>query len=94
MKETPAASASNRTREWIEREIRNGGDATNPAFLFSGTSKALLLAIANGMIDPVQIAKATLARRGRDADGDWVGFHDAAKVHGVTFHCNKLVNFK
>ena len=61
----------------------NFSDDKNPAFMFQGTAAELLCKITSGEIDPVQLAKKELANRGLDASGKWVGFDNAAKIHGV-----------
>jgi hypothetical protein len=50
------------------------GDDYNPNFLFSGTYTELLCAIANGHIDPKELAHKELRNRGLDNSGQWVGF--------------------
>jgi hypothetical protein len=75
---TPAA------RQRVQADLTSGHDATNPAYIYSTTATALLLAIAAGLIDPVALARRELASRGLDADGTWVGFDRAAQIHGVT----------
>jgi hypothetical protein len=67
-------------RKLVEAELTNGQDSTNPAFTFSCTDSALLLAMADGVIDPVELAKAELANRGLDADGVWCGFDRAREI--------------
>jgi hypothetical protein len=49
-------------------------DALQPQYIFSLTYKELLVAIAQGLIDPVELAKKELSNRGLDANGIWVGF--------------------
>ncbi len=49
-------------------------DEENHTYLFQSTHRSLLVAIANGEIDPVELAKSELANRGMDLDGNWVGF--------------------
>jgi hypothetical protein len=71
-------------RQRVQREIGDGRDITNPAYLFQQTATALLLAIAAGLIDPVLLARRELAGRGLDCDGAWVGFDRARQIHGVT----------
>lgn len=68
-----------------EKELH---DELNPELLFRTTWNDLLCKIVSGEIDPVQLAKKELANRGRDASGEWVGFENAAKIHGIT--CTKL----
>lgn len=43
---------------------------------------AVLVAAINGKIDLNQLARETLAGRGLDATGKWVGFERAAEVLG------------
>ena len=76
---TSQMSASARAR--VEREIADGRDATNPQFVFQQTNTALLLAVVNGLLDPVALARQQLAARGLDADGEWVGFDRARQIH-------------
>jgi len=52
-------------------------DERNPIFLFGMTHTELLLAIANGKLDAVQLAKEELAKRGLGQTGKWVGFAQA-----------------
>lgn len=40
---------------------------------------AVLAAVARGEIDLNRLARETLAGRGMDADGKWVGFEEAAR---------------
>ncbi len=70
-------------RRGIQRELASGRDETNPEFLFQCTRVELVLAIADGLIDPVALARRELASRGLDQNGVWVGFEEAARVHGV-----------
>lgn len=49
-------------------------DDRNPIFLFGMTHTEILMAIATGKIDAVQLAKEQLAGRGIGQDGKWVGF--------------------
>lgn len=46
-------------------------------------STALLSASARGEIDLNKLAKQELANRGQDANGKWVGFKEAARIHNV-----------
>ncbi len=74
---------SEAARRRVQAELASGRDETNPAFLLATTPPSLLLAIVNGLIDPVQLAREQLANRGLDANGLWVGFDEAARIHGV-----------
>ena len=62
-------------------------DERNPAYLFQGTSTALLVQIARGDLNALQLAKQELAARGLDIrTGKWVGFEQAketAKLHAT-----------
>lgn len=57
-----------------------GTDELNPNMIFQGTSGYILLLIADGAIDPVQLAKDELASRGVNQDGEWIGFPAAAAL--------------
>lgn len=67
----------------LKTEMKTGGDYMNPAFLFSTTRTDLLLAAERGLIDIVKLARKELANRGLDADGNWIGFDEARRVHGA-----------
>lgn len=58
----------------------SGNDDTEAEYLFSTTFTCLLAAIVNGQVDPILIAAETLAGRGLDSSGEWIGFK-AAKSH-------------
>lgn len=58
-------------------------DDENPAFLFSTTYTSLLSKIAKGEIDANFYARAELANRGLDLNGNWIGFAAAAKEHKI-----------
>ena len=68
-------------RQRILAELQSGRDVTNPEFLYATTATALLLAIADGLIDPVALARLQLASRGLDCNGTWVGFAQARRIH-------------
>ena len=53
-------------------------DDLNPLFLFQMTHNDLLVAIATGKLDAVQLAREELANRGIGKAGTWVGFERAA----------------
>lgn len=78
---TPTSRMSPAARERVQAELTNGLDATNAAFTFSGTSNALLLAIADGVLDADGLVRQELANRGLDQDGTWVGFDRAREIH-------------
>jgi hypothetical protein len=79
-----ASRMSAAATERVQAELANGQDATNPAFTFSCTNNALLLAIADGILDANGLARQELADRGLDQDGTWVGFDRAREIHFVT----------
>lgn len=60
--------------------MRELPDDENPQLLFSCTHTQLLVQIANGMIDPVASAKAELANRGLNLNGEWVGFKNSKEA--------------
>jgi hypothetical protein len=62
----------------------NDSDEQNPQYLFSTTASALLAGIAQGLIDPIELAKRELANRGQGINGTWVGFEKAAQELGLT----------
>jgi len=75
---------TNETRGKRNIFIKNApSDERNPAFLFNSTHTDLLLRIANKKLDPVLLAKQTLAGRGLDKRGKWVGFEEADKIWGI-----------
>ena len=58
-------------------------DELNPLFVFQMTHNDLLVAIATGKIDAVQLAKEELANRGMGKEGTWVGFDRAEAEWGL-----------
>lgn len=55
-------------------------DDLNPEYVFSTTATQLLCRAARGEIDLEQIARDTLAHRGLDHEGKWVGFEAAERI--------------
>lgn len=49
-------------------------DELNPDLLFNSTYTELLVQIANGEIDAVELAKLQLKNRGLNLQGKWIGF--------------------
>jgi len=72
---------SEAARRRVQAELADGRDEVNPAYLFSTTATSLLLAIVDGLIDPVRLAHETLANRGLGENGQWVGFEAAKQIH-------------
>lgn len=58
-------------------------DDKNPVFILSRTNTELLLAIANGELDIVNLAKFELSSRGIGSNGKWAGFDKAEKQWGT-----------
>lgn len=54
-----------------------------PASIFRMTNHKLLAKTLRGEIDLNQLAREQLANLGLDADGNWVGLKEAAKIHGT-----------
>ena len=59
-------------------------DELNPEYLFTGTKNQLLQKIVKGEIDPVLLAKQSLADRGLNEDGQWIGFEQAEEHFKLT----------
>lgn len=53
---------------------KDDSDELNPKYLFCTRATDLLVAIVNGQIDPVELARQELKSRGLDNAGKWVGF--------------------
>ena len=54
-------------------------DEENPIFLFTQTHKDILLAIVNGKLDALKMAKRELRNRGLDLKtGKWIGWKNVA----------------
>ncbi len=54
-------------------------DEENPIFLFTQTHRDILLAIVNGKIDALEMAKRELRNRGLDLKtGKWIGWKNVA----------------
>lgn len=58
-------------------------DDDNPAFMFNTISSQLLGMIVKGEVSTTWLAGKILASRGQDKDGNWVGFEQAEKIHGI-----------
>jgi len=58
-------------------------DDLNPLFVFQMTHTDLLVAIAAGNLDAVQLAREELAKRGLGKAGTWVGFDHAEAEWGL-----------
>lgn len=62
------------------KELENMPDELREDLMFNMTATELLLQIAEGEIDPVELAKRQLANRGLGKKGEWVGFDKAEKT--------------
>jgi hypothetical protein len=78
-----ASRMTDAARQRVQAELASGKDETRANLLFSLTTTTLLLAIVDGLIDPVLLARRQLANRGLDENGEWVGTERAAQIHGV-----------
>ncbi len=58
-------------------------DDLNPKFIFSQVPTIILLEALNEGFDLKGFIRAELANRGQDAEGNWVGFDEAAKIHKI-----------
>lgn len=68
-------------------------DEENPLFIFTITNKDLLLQIASGEIDAVQIAKIELRNRGLDIKtGKWIGWNKDASDANNQDHNQNTAN--
>ena len=80
-----ANAMSTATRRRLEQQLGDPqiSDELNPTFVFQMTATDILLAIAGGLLDPVELAKKELASRGLDANGKWAGFDRAREIWEV-----------
>ena len=58
------------------------GPSSGKEFLQTANTSILVMAV-NGEIDLNELAKEELVNRGLDKNGQWVGFDEAAVIHGV-----------
>jgi len=58
-------------------------DELNPEYMMNTTATKLLVQAVNGEIDLLELARKQLASRGLDEHGEWVGFREAKRIHGV-----------
>ena len=63
-----------------ERAEEFVGDDLNPHFIFSGIHTDLLLAIAAGELDAMDLVRDALINRGVNKAGKWVGFDRSAEI--------------
>lgn len=61
----------------MEKRLSLGKD-----FLQTADTAILVMAI-NGEIDLNELAKEELVNRGLDKNGKWIGFDEAAVIHGL-----------
>ncbi|MBA3707126.1 MAG: hypothetical protein H0W84_14850, partial [Bacteroidetes bacterium] len=67
----------------MTKDYENRADDINPRFIFSLTATALLVEALRGDFDIKQLVRRELANRGLNAEGNWVGFDQAAKIHKI-----------
>ena len=67
----------------MSKDYENRADDINPRFIFSTTATALLAEALRGDFDLKQLIRRELANRGLNADGNWVGFAEAVKIHKI-----------
>jgi hypothetical protein len=67
----------------MTKDYENRADDINPRFIFSTTSTSLLVEALRGDFDLKQYVRRELANRGLNAEGNWVGFDKAAKIHKI-----------
>ena len=68
----------------IGRRLLNNEDAASERYaIFQIIDTDVLLEIASGTVDPVELARIELAQRGLGKDGKWIGFPQARKLWGV-----------
>jgi hypothetical protein len=58
-------------------------DDINPNYMFCTTPTALLAEALRGGFDIMYFVRAELAKRGLNAEGNWIGFREAAKLHKI-----------
>ena len=72
------------TKQELEREFLAGEDTVTELMGFlQCADTSLLSAAVQGTIDLNRLASIVLAQRGRDKDGQWVGFPLAKKAHNL-----------
>lgn len=54
-------------------------DDQNPEYAFQTIQTTILKDIANGSLDARELARRELANRGRNTNGEWIGFNEAKK---------------
>lgn len=64
-------------------EIGMLDDDDNSNFLLSQAFTHLVVKIANGSINMQYLAKIELAARGKDLNGEWIGFAKAKELYGI-----------
>ena len=67
----------------MSKDFENRADDINPRFIFSTVATALLVEALRGDFDLKQLVRRELAKRGQNAEGNWVGFDKAAQIHKI-----------
>lgn len=65
-------------------------DSENPEFLYSGIDTSILVKIVNGSLDPIILARFEMTGRMLDKNGNWCGFPESGKIHGMETFIIKL----
>lgn len=67
----------------IDEYLNEMRDEENPEFLFNMVPTSLILDIVNKKVDIMYLAKKSLADRGVDKKGKWIGTDKAEKLWRV-----------
>jgi len=59
-------------------------DEQNPRYALQVIHADILASAARGELDLNALARRELASRGLDQNGQWVGFREAERLHGLT----------
>ena len=65
----------------MSKNFEKRADDINPKFIFSTVATALLVEALRGDFDIKQLVRQELAKRGQNAEGNWVGFDEAARIY-------------
>ena len=90
MTNQPTSRMTDATCDCLRRALANGGDDTNPEFLFSTTHTSLLRAIDAGLIDANGAARLELAQRGLGDNSE--PQNDSAAEAAVTEIARRLLH--
>ncbi|MCI0560518.1 MAG: hypothetical protein MN733_18685 [Nitrososphaera sp.] len=75
----------NRIISEIGQRILNNEDAALERYaIFQGINTDVLVELASGKVDLMELVRLELAQRGLGKDGKWIGFPQARQVWGIT----------